>query len=422
MHGFRLHLREDGRHHGLRCLALALLALTGCSKLPDKPVLVHRDNMPNVVLITMDTVRADHYTSRLAATHFPNAYSTSDWTLPSHASIFTGKYPSTHGAVCTGAVDNWLTELDPKHDTLAELLGRNGYRTAAVVANSEMLDASSKLDQGFHYYNSKRADVTAEGVELIETAHGRGEPLFLFLNYMEAHAPYTPPVGQAELQAAVDALNYKGQAPDPKQLRQWVEAYDRGIAQVERQIGIVVAKLQTLGIYDNTLLIVTSDHGEAFGENGLMEHPVSVYQNQIHVPLVIKYPRQTTSSTVTEAVSGVDLLPTILEIAGVAVQPSVDGVSLLHLPKERFVYAERFPCGADNNDRRLGVRKLAAMQGDRKLIWNVDGSADKTEAGLAPAQATVGFDLRKLQTPNTGKQVPVSPERLERLKSNGYAR
>jgi arylsulfatase A-like enzyme len=157
-----------------------------------------------------------------------------------------------------------------------------------------------------------------------------------------------------------------------------------------------------------------------------MEHPVSLYQDQIHVPLVIKYPKQTAASSVAEVASGADLMPTIVEAAGIPAVP-VEGVSLLHPSKERFVFAERFPCGEDNKDKRLGIKKSAVMQGKWKLIVNADGSRDDSETEMLPDKAVAdsmlaALDARKLSPRSSGKPVQVSPETLERLKSLGYAR
>ncbi len=353
----------------------------------------------NVLLITMDTVRADHLsiygydrdtTPHLRdfanqATVYSRAIATSDWTLASHASIFTGLYANWHGAYHAPPDYPWGRPLAPRYTTLAEMLRAKSYRTAAEVANYGLLSPSMGLSKGFAAYNSRRAprisesswesrkafylregvrrllslvldtsafharclraaDINRHALAFLEQGKNKG-PFFLFLNYMDAHMAYLPPAPfntefpgrdphfKGDYFGDLDSVN-RGRrhisAPEKSNL---VSQYDGGIAYMDSEIANLMARLRERGLYENTLIIITSDHGEAFGERDLTGHAVgSLYQDEVHVPLLIKYPGQHTARQSDELVSQVDLMPTVLDLAGVSPLSDGQGRSL-RLPR-----------------------------------------------------------------------------------------
>ncbi len=348
---------------------------------------------PNVLLIVMDTVRADHLSlygyrretspslTRLAArgVRFDLARAPAPWTLPSHASMFTGRWPHELGVERLG----WL---DDRRETLAEHLRSRGYDTAGFVANTFFCGHESGLARGFDTYQDypigpaevlrssslgwllaqtasrcggelarifgadPGAGITLEfarkeasmvsGEFLSWLDRKRSRPFFAFLNYFDAHDPYLPPRGSPNVleSAAKSRADYE-------MLRDWqklkkdelseakrtlaLSAYDECIAALDRELGRLFDALERRGILDDTLLIVTADHGEQFGEHGNFGHGFSVYQAEVHVPLVIHFPRKVPEGQVVrEAVSLRDLPSTVLELAGLDGSSPFPGKSL----------------------------------------------------------------------------------------------
>jgi arylsulfatase A-like enzyme len=311
------------------------LALAG---LPAAPV-----GSPNILLIMVDALRADHlsgygYQRRTSpnidgiaqqGVLFEHAFATTSYTLPSHASLLTGRYPYEHGV-------EWKTSralLDGSHLTLADALHSRGYRTAAVSANVFWFTRPRGFGRGFirfeDYFHSigdmavrtlygrafehlvlrrlgfediparKRApDVNRSALSWID--RDRTRPFFIFLNYMDVHDPYLPPQPFRNKFSPVKypggILNWRTGRSDPQltpeQLQSEIDAYDGAIAYVDDHIGQLLAELQRRGLGNNTAVVITSDHGESFGEHGLYLHGNSLYREEIHVPLIFWAPTQ----------------------------------------------------------------------------------------------------------------------------------
>src|SRR5581483_6523316 len=346
---------------------------------------------PNVLLVTLDTVQAGHlslygyhretspHLRQLArsATVYKNAIAASDMTLPSHASIFTGLYGREHGAHNLPLPDK-TQPLDASFITLAEVLAGKGYVTAAVAANRFYLLPEFGMAQGFRLFDSKMpvmlfnnnrryilregvrrvlnlflstydfdtrtltaAEINQEVLPLLEQLKRETAPFFLFVNYMDAHLPYIPPPpfdtlfpGKIRLldfdavtNVELDVIKQK-RGIIPQERAHLESQYDGAIAYLDSEFANIIARLQQLGLYDNTMVVVVGDHGESFGDRGMMEHTVSVYQDQVHVPLIIHYPRQTQAETVDTTVSHVDLMPTILDVLGYPMPKPTQGRSL----------------------------------------------------------------------------------------------
>jgi arylsulfatase A-like enzyme len=269
-------------------------------------------------------------------------------------------------------------KLSENFYTLAEALSDRGYRTAAVIANHGYLNTTFGFSQGFEYYDDRSsgrisaghkhylrtligdavcntisllecevyyrnaAEITKEATRLLQQLKQEGAtPFFLFLNFMDAHAPYNPPAPFDTLfpgkSAAFTREHNAMLIRDVNSLRRsitdaerdhLISQYDGGIAFIDQQLGILVARLRELDIYKNTILVITSDHGEAFGDRNLMEHGVSVYQDQVHVPLIIKYPGSLVKGRFEDVVSTADILPTVLTLLGLSVPKNLQGLPL----------------------------------------------------------------------------------------------
>jgi choline-sulfatase len=300
------------------------------------------DSAPNVFLITIDTLRADHVgcygykqvetpaLDGLAAdgVRFSQAFTHSPITNTSHITILTGLLPSVHG------VTDFGIPLSPQHLTAAELLKKQGYQTAAFIG-AVILDSSTLapgLDRGFDYYDnfpkseSKDADgktkerwgrVERRGMEVVEHAeawwkeHPKG-PHFVWVHMYDPHDPYEPPPPFAE--------KYKD------------HLYDGEIAYADSAVANWIAFLKKTGAYDNSIIIVTGDHGEGLGEHGEETHGLFLYDSTLHIPLIIKTTGSAHHGTVIDAqVRTTDILPTILSVTGIAAPAELNGESMLPL-------------------------------------------------------------------------------------------
>jgi arylsulfatase A-like enzyme len=339
---------------------------------------------PNVLFITLDTLRADHlgaYGStrptpnldRIAAegTLFEYAIAPSSWTLPSHASMLTGLRVSEHLAD-----HNTGLRLDERFLTVTEAFARSGYATAAFVANTNFCAASRGYGQGFAHYEDLFHDFPAAinetelgdtilglkplggkpGREIrsrkfaaelnqasLEWLPGRGDrPFFVWLNYFDVHDPYfaPPPFERTYGARPANGIEPRWYAPkkglrwagaeDPPEGRMMADAYDCALAYLDEQIGRLYQALDEGGLLDNTILVVTSDHGEAFGEHGYVGHSKSLYREVVHVPLFIRFPSGVAPGVrVAEPADLCHLAATMLSLAGVPNDHAIPGTSLL---------------------------------------------------------------------------------------------
>jgi arylsulfatase A-like enzyme len=297
---------------------------------------------PNLLLITLDTLRADHLSSygyarrtspnidRLAqeGVLFERAIANSSWTLPSHASLFTARLPHEHKA-------NWLDPLDSTYPTLAEVLAAQGYVTAAFAANTTYVAPEWGLARGFTrfeaYGSSLSDDITRTmygkklalnllprlgyfeipgrkrasevNQEFLHWLDGtRGRPFFAFLNYFELHDPYLPLPGYesrfSDQMTRGDLINFQFQPNvfrrkptlTAQEIQSEVDGYDACLAYLDARLGQLFQELAARGVDKNTLVVLTSDHGEAFGNHDLFGHGNSLYIETLHVPLIVVWP------------------------------------------------------------------------------------------------------------------------------------
>jgi arylsulfatase A-like enzyme/tetratricopeptide (TPR) repeat protein len=323
-----------------------LLLLSACTKTGTPPAPAGTP----VVLISIDTLRADHLPAygysgvatpaidalRRDAILFDDASSPCPLTLPAHASILTGLVPPAHGVR-----NNLGYRLDgAAHPTIARWLKAHGYATGAAVSAFVLAGKTGLADSFDVYDDAIPQPVSAEAVsqyqrpggETVRRALGwldgvQAKPFFLFLHLYEPHSPYEP--------------------PEPFRSRYAALPYDGEIAAADAIVGGFVGELNRRGLYDRSIVVLLSDHGEGLGEHGEKEHGIFLYREALHVPLMIKLPGSARAGeTVKEPVSLVDLVPTLGRLLGVPPPPEADGRPMLHgdvpLEAQRRLYAETF--------------------------------------------------------------------------------
>ena len=350
---------------------------------------------PNVLLIVLDTVRYDHCSCNgyernttpfltefcTDAVRFENAFSAAPWTPPSHGSLFTGHYPSHHGYFDEG------TEFNAGCRTITEVLHDKGYGTIGVVPNVK-IGSHTPIAKGFdqhleHYqllsYPDSISEVytdyiryTREWIRLAQRhltgnaqmakfstdvlknrmqKHQRSrKPFFGFVNYLRAHGPYEPyepyrsrfqqfdesefDIEKLEHLSLNGGYQYLAGELDVSEA-EWnaiADWYDGEIAYLDSLLNDLINSMKEYGIYEDTMIIITADHGEHFGENGRASHQFSLYDELIHIPLLIKFPNQQYGGEViSELVSHIDIAPTITDACGIKGETDYGGMSLLPL-------------------------------------------------------------------------------------------
>jgi arylsulfatase A-like enzyme len=421
------------------CAALVAAAL--CSA----PSCNQRARGPNVLFISIDTLRADHLgmygyergTSpgidafAKTATVFESAQSSSSWTLPSIASLMTSLYSTTHGC--------WKIQsrLEPEYETLAESLRDAGWDTAMVVPHL-FLSAQYGLQQGFTHVDDTlirtAADsdqaisspgITERGVRFLErkAAAKDGVPWLLWLHYFDPHDAYLPHAGFSER---------FGTEKD-------IDLYDGEIAFTDAHVGMVLARLDELGLSKDTIVVIVADHGEEFGEHGHPRHGYTLYQEAVRIPLIVRVPG-IAPSRVTAVVSGVDVMPSLLEACGVDAPAQIEGRSLLALARgatdapHEALSEVRWHEGQDMRALRADRWKYIEERGKETRDLLFDLAADPREKdnvlGEDAARAKGLSDLigrRLLRAMHWAERYPLperyepSPGDMERLKKLGYA-
>lgn len=349
---------------------------------------------PNVVVVLVDTLRADHMSlygyPRQTSTNiesiarqgvtFDNAVATASWTLPSHASLLTGRYPHEHMA----EID---APLDTRYATLPEVMRDRGYRTGGFSANLFYFTRRGGFDRGFLHFDDyfyslgdmfyrtlwgrifnryvpdrlgwdefpqgkRAADVNREMLRWVDGDPGK--PFFAFLNYFDVHTPYNPPfayrgkftpvtgdaavdkwppVSKEDLNilSNVDPYLYRV-LTSPKGFQQAIDAYDDSVAYVDDQIGNLFSELRRRGLEKNTIVIITSDHGEELRDHGMVHHRNALYRDLIRVPLIYWAPgRIPAGLRLTRPISAASLPATVLNLIGDGTQPTFPIASLTQL-------------------------------------------------------------------------------------------
>jgi arylsulfatase A-like enzyme len=427
------------------------------------------DARPDIVLIVVDTLRADHVSlyghERATTPHidalaaegswFPRAYAHSSWTLPSMASLLTGLLPHQHRAVRDPDHKRRFGRLEPEVETVAEQLAAAGYAPGAVV-NNTFFAPMFGLDQGFgsswnqvgssnHTHRSAPATVDAA----LAWLRDQQAPVFLLLHFMEPHLLYDPPAAvrgvftgpgvapvpvpwglrETQIVAFED-----GRAPPPEHIEYIEKLYDEEIHYVDRAIGQLLDALRARSRWPQTVVIVTADHGEEFFERGGFEHGHSLYGELTRVPLVVAGPGMARGE-VDDVVQHVDVAEGILALGGLARDGSEPDLftSLRAGTRwpERGVLSDNVLYGRQRVAWSDGALRLHLRVDDgTRSVWRLDesgveaqrlgGSESRSAARrLADELRAVRGDLEPIR-PLPGPALD-DPEIFEQLKSMGYA-
>ncbi|RPJ55653.1 MAG: hypothetical protein EHM23_25540 [Acidobacteria bacterium] len=414
-------------------LALVVLCLTACSQKKSETSEKVSVRQANVLLITLDTTRPDYlscYGSKAAQTpnldglaargaRFTQAVVQVPLTLPSHACILTGTYPQTNGIR-----DNGGFQLDPNVATIADLVGKHGFETAAFVG-AAILNRRYGLNRGFGTYaddmhETKRveklpgimAEIPAEEVsgralDWLEAAENKGigqagqKPFFLWLHYYDPHFPYDP--------------------PEPFRTRFRSNPYAGELAYTDAQIGRVLEWLRAKKIEDQTLIMVIGDHGESLGEHGEYTHGVFLYDSTVRVPLIIAGPGIPKGHKVDQQVRSIDLVPTVLDFLSISDHSRSQGESLLplftsgHSVRTTYSYMETlYPRTSMAWSELRGVRA-----GDWKLI--VAPKSELYQLASDPQEGRNVIDQHAAETDRLKKrvwEVAGDPKQIRPLQSS----
>lgn len=405
------------------------------------PVWAAPASSPNVVVITIDTLRADHvgcYGDRNVKTpnidalahegvRFERAFTPVPVTLPAHTALFTGTYP-----LRSGMHDFADNKLNPSQPTLASVLKAKGYATGAVIG-SAVLDSRFGLNHGFDFYydhfdfsrlqESNLDEMERPGDAVADQAidwldQNYKNKFFLWMHLYDPHYPYRPPSPYSE--------EYKDRP------------YDGEIAFADSQVGRLIRELKEKGVYQNTLIVLTGDHGESLGEHGEKTHGFFIYNSTLHIPVVIRLPQGPASRTTSALISLPDLMPTVLSYLKIDVPPEVQGHNLLpllddnHKDSNASLYAETFLPRLHFNWSELRgaeTENYHFIDAPKPELYDLSKDPGETN-NLYSEKKAVSEEMRAkltalIQQYGAGQELAqktgLDPALMERLKSLGYA-
>lgn len=443
---------------------------------------------PNIILISIDDLRADHVgcygydrntTPNIDAfarenVLFKNVFVHEPWTLPSHMSMLTGLYTITHG------VYNWQG-LNPRILTLTEYLKNAGYVTFGCV-NSLWLIPELGFSKGFDRYllpkagyspDDPRREAENQNKRIVtELKKIKQKPFFAFIHYYDVHSdfdflPYDSPPPYNRFFTADNATDFHFRVPNiyasdylkyinrhtieltVSERRDIMDMYDNGIAYMDHCIDEFFQSLKSMGIYDETMIIVTADHGEEFQEHGYMLHEnPSYYDELMHVPMIVKFPRggfPVTSAVITQLVEFIDIMPSILCYLGIT-PLSVQGKSFLKLitgqeAGKDYVYALGSENWLDIRSKKVKLMSDDGLNPNRYRLFDLENDPDEQKDIAGEYPEIVEFLEKKLRTrieeslelrarllglkgavkdADGGKQFKPDEEQKKRLRSLGY--
>lgn len=439
---------------------------------------------PDIIFIMIDTLRADHLgcygyprqtspaIDEIAAESlvFTDAVAPAPWTMPSMASIFTSLYPGTHRVADHKGQfrkpgDRTVTDvLADSFTTLAEGLTRAGYQTVAFVANP-WLHKTFGYGQGFQLYAVRPVWQTpglllnAGALQWLEQ-RDTSKPFFLYLHYIEVHAPYNgpaefrqafaEPLDEMARRGALTPLppqlwNFKGfgkqrlRDVDPllaRYVEYWVARYDAGIRDCDGHIGGLYRGLKQLGVWEKSFVVITSDHGEELVEHGGSGHGENLHAHQLQVPLIIHTPWHSAPARIKASVSLLDIAPTLWDLAGAEIPEQAQGRSLLPMIRDP---AARKPSIAFAEGVKRQPSLVSAQYGGRKLVTDIEGGkpryydlrtdplerrpanapTDEVAASLRAA-LDVWLQRTRSQAAPAAPQTTIDPETERQLRSLGY--
>lgn len=425
---------------------------------------------PNIVLISIDTLRADHLSAygygrptspaldALAAqgVRFEHAVAQASWTLPSMASVLTGLYPSEHGLIRADS------KLSPQVETLAETLAECGYHSKGIVSHF-FVDRKHGLAQGFDHWDESliigedavtSERLTKRAIGAIDQGEER-QPFFLWVHYFDPHFSYVGHDGEIDqsdgdprrefvsarsLLAALAKWQGTGEA-FPAQVLAHVETlYDGEIEYTDRWIGRLLDRIRESRLKDSTVVIVVGDHGEYFLEKGRFFHGRDVYEPLVHVPLIMggALPDSARGRTVGQAVETASIPRTIMGLLGVE-DPPYQGEDLLQVAEAGAGSRAVFTEGSYAWDPKGRTR--AVVQGDWKLIHNLDDDSfelynlvadpeerddlsDAHEESVRAVRRRLETALRsfRLRTVSRPERIELDDATVEQLEALGYLR
>lgn len=421
-------------------LIIVLITFMVINKFRDDDLLF-KSLPPNVIIIVMDTVRQDHLSCygykrdtspnldqlKRGSRIYYNAYSTSCWTSSAHASLFTGLYPIVHKTT----QENW--RMSDRLKTLAEIFSTSGYETVGIVENP-MLSKYFNFDQGFSMYHetwirSYKDRIikwfTNENSAFIlfkRTLKKRDKrkPFFMFINFIEPHSPYNSSqqfygkfLSDRSLQCEENMVRryFLGKIFfNQHELQHLNELYDAEILYVDYWIGKMIDELKKRDLWNNTIFIVTSDHGENIGDHGMMDHIFCLYESTIKIPLIIHYPQLfPCNSEDYNIVQLTDIFPTLLKIVGIDTKKYYyQGCDLLerNLKEEKIGFYEyyypkqvieyfREPDRENARLKKYKRRLRAVIMNNLKLIWGSDGNHELYDLAKDPDEKDNLIDKKK---------------------------
>jgi arylsulfatase A-like enzyme len=403
---------------------------------------------PDIILVSLDTTRADHLSVygyerptspnlesfAKDALVFTRAHSTAGWTLPGHASMLTGMYPSRHGAHLAGgwlpgqSIDgrrNVAFPLAADKTTMTEVLRDRGYQTGAFVANFSYLYRDFGLAQGFDWYDDKPGllmrvkppvvrfaqkfspgfalkpfrsarDINASALTWLDST-SKDRPSFLFLNYMEPHQPWLAPapfdkwvwnLPKAHALATQNLYTHEVKDFTKEEIDFIVANYDGQLAAMDHAFAELVEALKARGRYDNALIIVTADHGELLGDHGQVGHMGRMlYEGLIHVPMLVKLPGANHPTGIVDTpVQNLDVTPTALTIAGAKIPPDVQGQFLREVTHPTLAEEDINPFLVSNYGEFYDRATRVLFDGDWKLISTSRGEKHLYDVAKDPKE------------------------------------
>ena len=381
----------------------------------------------NLIVISLDALRGDRVgpgpdgrsnTPNLdafaqEAIAFTQVTSASSWTLPSHMSIWTARWPSVHGVTnkfkLLGNDQMAETQLSPGIETFPALLARRGWTAAAFTGGAGM-SGRFGFDRGFGTYVDDRAfaglDYSAPQAVRWLREH-RDERLFLYLHGYDSHGQYPVPQGTIDSvpyegsldgsieenarlrEAGLGAIAQPGQAADltgtlgEDDARFLSELYDRRVRAADERLGTFLSEVRAMGLLDKSIVVVISDHGDEFMERSAIDHGHTLYEEQIHTLLMMRLPGYTAKREIDAVVRSLDLFPTIFDLLGQSGPEGVDGTSLVPLLRGEDLPLTAFA----ETDYRLFVHHRAIRQGQYKLILDLmDGGRELYDLSADPGE------------------------------------
>ena len=425
----------------LRCYLLLFVFLFGCQGPTKEGSQKARGAVwrpLNVVVVTIDTLRADHLRcygySKIETpnldllarngTLFENAVSQVPTTPPSHASMFTGTYPPVHQVRNVGGFS-----LDPSHQTLASILQQKGWQTAAFVGSSALAKVTG-LNQGFRIYDDRMAEsetggnssqrragrVVSRAIEWLREQSSQ-TPFFLWVHVYDPHSPYDP--------------------PSPFKEKYADRPYDGEIAYTDMELGRLFKALEQKAPFEKTVLAVLSDHGESLSEHGEYSHGIFIYDSTLHIPWIMTGPGIEKGRRIKGQVRTIDLLPTLMDLLGGDVPAVCQGASLVpafsgERVRTTYSYAESLTPKIDmgwTELRGMRTEKWKYIRAPRSELYDLENDPEETTNVIRryPAEAEkLEYQLKEVTSTGVGQPAeevrskPISAETEEQLRSLGY--